>query len=141
MFLVINNGKINLWKGNSQFLLTPKPSITMIIGMPGIELFSITQMLIIGFSTFMTIAQLIFLFGSIISWHGLVLCQMFYLQKPKKGGISRSKIPSPWDHTCAKCNFFVSFNIAWVFCWEYHLHQYFQDFIPLSLVRIYKIKW
>jgi len=67
MVLVVNNGKIHLREENSQFRLTLQPSITMIIGMPGIELFSITQMLIIGFSTFMTIAQLIFLFGSIIS--------------------------------------------------------------------------
>ena len=37
--------------------------------------------------------------------------------------------------------FFRQFNIAWIFCWEYRFHQYFQAPIPLSLVRIYKIKW
>jgi len=37
--------------------------------------------------------------------------------------------------------FFRQFNIAWIFCWEYCFHQYFQAPIPLSLVRIYKIKW
>jgi len=42
MFSVLNNGKIHLRNGNSQFHLALKPSIIMIIGMPGIELFSIT---------------------------------------------------------------------------------------------------
>ena len=40
-----------------------------------------------------------------------------------------------------KVQFFRQFNIAWFFCWKYILHQFFQDFFPLSLVRIYETKW
>jgi len=37
--------------------------------------------------------------------------------------------------------FFRQFNVAWIFCWEYQLHQYLPTPFPLSLVRLYKIKW
>ena len=37
--------------------------------------------------------------------------------------------------------FFKQFNVAWIFCWEYRLHQYLPAPYPLSLVRVYKIKW
>jgi len=37
--------------------------------------------------------------------------------------------------------FFRQLNVAWIFCWEYQLHQYLPAPFPLSLVRIYKVKW
>ena len=37
--------------------------------------------------------------------------------------------------------FFNQFNVAWIFCWEYHLQNFLPTRYPLSLVRIYKVKW
>lgn len=37
--------------------------------------------------------------------------------------------------------FFRFFNIAWIFSWEYRLQQFLQKPFPLSLVRLYKVKW
>ena len=37
--------------------------------------------------------------------------------------------------------FFKHFNVAWIFSWEYRLHPYLPHPYPLSLVRIYKVKW
>ena len=37
--------------------------------------------------------------------------------------------------------FFWQFNIAWIFSWEYRLQNFLPTPYPLSLVRIYKIKW
>jgi len=37
--------------------------------------------------------------------------------------------------------FFKQFNVAWIFCWEYRLHQYLPAPYPLSVLRVYKIKW
>ena len=37
--------------------------------------------------------------------------------------------------------FFKNFNVAWIFSWEYRLQPYLPNPYPLSLVRIYKVKW
>jgi len=37
--------------------------------------------------------------------------------------------------------FFRQFNVARVFSWEYCLQNFLSTSYPLSLVRIYKIKW
>ena len=37
--------------------------------------------------------------------------------------------------------FFRIFNIAWIFSWEYKLQNFLKNSFPLSLVRVYKIKW
>jgi len=37
--------------------------------------------------------------------------------------------------------FFRQFNVAWIFSWEYRLQNFLPTPYPLSLVRIYKIKW
>jgi len=37
--------------------------------------------------------------------------------------------------------FFRQFNVAWIFSWEYRLQHFLPTPYPLSLVRIYKIKW
>lgn len=37
--------------------------------------------------------------------------------------------------------FFRIFNVAWIFCWEYRLQIFLKNSFPLSLVRVYKIKW
>jgi len=115
MFLVINNGKINLWKGNSQFLLTPKPSITMIIGMLGIELFSIIQKLIPGFSIFMTIAQLFSI--SFYHWWTWFGCSPNFLRHDAKEvwdfWVKNTITMEPYMR---EVQFFRQFNIAWIFC-------------------------
>jgi len=37
--------------------------------------------------------------------------------------------------------FFKQFNVAWIFGWEYRLQHFLPHPYPLSLVRIYKVKW
>ena len=37
--------------------------------------------------------------------------------------------------------FFKQFNVAWIFSWEYRLQHFLPNPYPLSLVRIYKVKW
>jgi len=37
--------------------------------------------------------------------------------------------------------FFKQFNVAWIFSWEYRLQHFLPHPYPLSLVRIYKVKW
>jgi len=37
--------------------------------------------------------------------------------------------------------FFRQFNVAWIFSWEYRLQPFLPPPYPLSLVRVYKIKW
>jgi len=37
--------------------------------------------------------------------------------------------------------FFKQFNVAWIFSWEYCLQYFLTNPYPLSLVRIYKVKW
>jgi len=37
--------------------------------------------------------------------------------------------------------FFKQFNVAWIFSWEYRLQPFLPNPYPLSLVRIYKVKW
>jgi len=38
-------------------------------------------------------------------------------------------------------HFFTQFCVAWIFSWEYQLQSFLPRPYPLSLVRIYKIKW
>jgi len=40
-----------------------------------------------------------------------------------------------------KLQFFRIFNIAWIFSWEYKIQSFLKNSFPLSLVRVYKIKW
>jgi len=37
--------------------------------------------------------------------------------------------------------FFKNFNVAWIFSWEFQLQHFLPHPYPLSLVRIYKVKW
>ena len=37
--------------------------------------------------------------------------------------------------------FFRVFNVAWIFSWEYRLHDFMKNSLPLSLVCVYKHKW
>ena len=37
--------------------------------------------------------------------------------------------------------FFRTFNVAWIFCWEYQFQHFLQPSFPLSVVRIYKVRW
>ena len=37
--------------------------------------------------------------------------------------------------------FFRQFNVAWIFSWEFRLQHFLPTPYPLSLVRVYKIKW
>ena len=37
--------------------------------------------------------------------------------------------------------FFKQFNVAWIFSWEYRLQHFLPNPYPLSLVRIYEVKW
>ena len=37
--------------------------------------------------------------------------------------------------------FFKQFNVAWIFSWECRLQPFLPNPYPLSLVRIYKVKW
>ena len=61
--------------------------------------------------------------------------------KAKTGGGCWIKSTVTMERYMRKVQFFKQFNIAWLFYWKYRLHQYFQDFFPLSLVCIYEIKW
>jgi len=38
-------------------------------------------------------------------------------------------------------HFFRQFCVAWIFSWEYRLQSFLPHPYPLSLVRVYKIKW
>jgi hypothetical protein len=44
----------------------------------------------------------------------------------------------PYTH---EVQFFRTFNVAWIFSWEYGLQNFLKSPYPLSLMRIYKIKW
>jgi len=37
--------------------------------------------------------------------------------------------------------FFRTFNISWIFCWEYRYQNYLFNSFPLSIVWIYKVRW
>lgn len=37
--------------------------------------------------------------------------------------------------------FMAEFKVPWIFCWEYQLQTFFGKGIPLSMVRIYKVRW
>jgi len=52
-----------------------------------------------------------------------------------------SKATTTMEPYMKEVQFFKQFNVAWIFCWEYRLHQYLPAPYPLSLVRVYKIKW
>ena len=57
-----------------------------------------------------------------------------------------SRIPSAtlypnMDLYMKDVQFFKNFNIAWIFSWEYWLQPFLPHPYPLSLVRIYKVKW
>lgn len=70
-------------------------------------------------------------------------------------GCSSSILPSEakewWDFWTAnylayeaftkEVQFFRIFNIAWIFCWEYRYQNYLLNSFPLSVVRIYKVRW
>jgi len=52
-----------------------------------------------------------------------------------------SKATTSMEPYMKEVQFFKQFIVAWIFCWEYRLHQYLPTPYPLSLVHIYKIKW
>jgi len=37
--------------------------------------------------------------------------------------------------------FYRTFNIAWIFSWEYWFHNYLLNTFPMSIVRFYKVNW
>jgi len=37
--------------------------------------------------------------------------------------------------------FFRQFNVAWIISWEFRLQHFLPTPYPLSLVRVYKVKW
>ena len=59
-----------------------------------------------------------------------------------------SKAEEGWDHwSQATTNmepyiqFFRQFNVACIFSWEFRLQHFLPTPYPLSLIRVYKVKW
>ena len=48
--------------------------------------------------------------------------------------------PTLEDYT-KEVQYFWSFNIAWIFSWEYRFYNFLAKIFPLSLIRVYKVKW
>ena len=40
-----------------------------------------------------------------------------------------------------EAHFFQTFNVAWIFCWEYLFQHFLQPSIPLLIIHIYKVRW
>jgi len=52
-----------------------------------------------------------------------------------------SQVSTNLDLYMKDVQFFKHFNVAWIFSWEYQLQPFLPHPYPLSLVRIYKVKW
>ena len=73
------------------------------------------------------------------TWFG---CSLSVLPIEAQGGWDFwDKNVSSMEAYTKEVQFFRIFNIAWIFCWEYRLQNYLQNSFPLSLVRVYKVKW
>ena len=73
------------------------------------------------------------------TWFG---CNLSVLPTEAQGGWNFwDKNASSFEPYTKELQFFRVFNIAWIFSWEYRLHDYIKNSFPLSLVRVYKIKW
>jgi len=46
-----------------------------------------------------------------------------------------------YDAYTKEAQLFRIFNIAWIFCWDYRYQNYLLNLFPLSIVRIYKVRW
>ena len=73
------------------------------------------------------------------TWFG---CSTTILQtEAKEGWDFREKNISSLEPYTKEVQFFWTFNIAWIFSWEYRLQDHLLNSFPLSMVWIYKIKW
>ena len=59
----------------------------------------------------------------------------------QEGWLHWSQVTTNMDLYMKDVQFFKNFNIAWIFSWEYRLQPFLPHPYPLSLVRIYKVKW
>ena len=86
-------------------------------------------------------AQTYFLYGFTIGGFGSGVFQQCSPLEANQGWNFWSKAPTTMELYMKEVQFFKQFNVAWIFYWEYLLHQYLPAPYPLSLVRVYKIKW
>ena len=107
--------------------------------MPGIERFSFNQSFIPGFLIFM-------IFVPIFSRLVLPLVDLVWLHprrfppEANEGWDYWSKATTTMEPYMKEVQFFKQFNVAWIFCWEFRLHQYLPAPYPLSLVWYGSIK-
>ena len=59
----------------------------------------------------------------------------------QKGWLHWSQMTTNMDLYMKDVQLFKNFNVAWIFSWEYRLQPFLPHPYPLSLVRIYKVKW
>ena len=113
----------------------------MITKMPGIERFSFNQTFIPGFLIFMIPVPKIFPIWFYHWWIWFVCAPVVFPPEVNEGWDYWSKATSTMEPYMKEVQFFKQFNVAWIFCWEYRLHQYLPAPYPVSLVRVYQVKW
>jgi len=71
-------------------------------------------------------------------WFGCAL--VVFPPEANEGWDYWSKATTTMEPYMKEVQFFKQFNVAWIFCWEYRLHQYLPAPYPLSLVWYGSIK-
>jgi len=66
---------------------------------------------------------------------------VLFPSEAKEGWDYWSQATSTMEPYMKDVQFFRQFNVAWIFSWEYRLQNFLPIPYPLSLVRVYKIKW
>ena len=75
-------------------------------------------------------------------WRTMFGCTpVIFPSEAKEGWDYWSQATSNIEPYMKDVKFFRQFNVAWIFSWEYRLQNFLPIRYPLSLVRVYKIKW
>ena len=73
------------------------------------------------------------------TWFG---CSLSVLPTEAQGGWNFwEKNTSSFETYTKELQFFRIFNVAWIFGWEYRFLDFMKNSFPLSMVRVYKVKW
>jgi len=67
--------------------------------------------------------------------------QVIFPSEAKEGWDFWSQTTLTMEPYMKDVHFFRQFCVEWIFSWEYRLQHFLPTPYPLSLVRIYKIKW
>jgi len=74
-------------------------------------------------------------------WIWLGFAPVVFPPEANEGWEYWTKATSNMEPYMKEVQFFKQFNVAWIFSWEYRLYQLQPAPYPLSLVRIYQVKW